>query len=84
MHPATRHYRNVCVTCGANIGTSIRQEAPVKLTAELLLRRAKQEARKAEDALRRGRCLAAVYAHREKAVMYQAKALLKNHSETCP
>ena len=56
----------------------------MKLAAERLLRRAKKEARKAEDALRRGRCLTAVYAHREKAVMYQAKALLMYHGETCP
>lgn len=43
---------------------------------ERLMRRARKEARKAQEAVRRGRSVMAVYAHREKAVAYHAKALL--------
>lgn len=50
----------------------------MKLTVERLLQRARRETCKAQEALRRGRSITAVYAHRERAVIYQAKAMLRS------
>jgi len=53
----------------------------MKPSIERLLCRARKEARKAQEALRRRRSIAAVYAHRERAVAYHAKALLLSKAE---
>jgi hypothetical protein len=44
---------------------------------DYLLQCARDEMRKAKEALKRGEQMVSVYAHRERAVLYKAHALLK-------
>ncbi|UZW54045.1 hypothetical protein NUH86_10915 [Sphingobium sp. JS3065] len=50
------------------------------MDADYLLQRAQQEARKAREMTEQGGHKMAIFAHRELAVMYQAKAMLMKDS----